>query len=134
MASVQLDRVEKRFRGAPVVRDLSLDVADGELLVLVGPSGSGKSTVLRLIAGLESPTSGRVRLGGVDVTDVPPQARDLAMVFQHYALYPHKTVRENLAFGLEMRRVGAGEIATRVRAVAESLGLGTLLDRRPAPP
>ena len=132
MASIQLEHVEKRFGGGVAVRDLSLDIADGELLVVVGPSGSGKSTVLRLIAGLEAPTAGRIRIGGVDVTDTPPQARDLAMVFQHYALYPHMTVRENLAFGLRMRNVSPREIARRIEAVARSIGLTPLLDRRPA--
>jgi len=132
MAAIQLDHVEKRFDGGVAVRDLSLDIADGELLVVVGPSGSGKSTVLRLIAGLESPTAGRIRIGGVDVTDIPPQARDLAMVFQHYALYPHMTVRDNLAFGLRMRSVAPDVIARRIDEVAQSLGLASLLDRRPA--
>jgi multiple sugar transport system ATP-binding protein len=132
MASIQLDRVEKRFGGRMVVRDLTLDIADGELLVLVGPSGSGKSTVLRLIAGLESPDNGRIRIAGEDVTDRPPQQRDLAMVFQHYALYPHMTVRENLLFGLRMRQVATAESAERVDAVARSLGIDALLDRRPA--
>ena len=132
MASIQLDHIEKRFGGRTVVRDLTLDIADGELLVLVGPSGSGKSTVLRLIAGLESPDAGRIRINGEDVTDIAPQQRDLAMVFQHYALYPHMTVRENLLFGLRMRQVSAAESAERVDAVARSLGIDALLDRRPA--
>ena len=101
-------------------------------MVLVGPSGCGKSTVLRLIAGLETPTSGRLTIGGADVTDVPPQQRDLAMVFQSYALYPHKTVRENLAFGLQMRGHGPAAIAERVAGAAASLDLEPLLDRRPA--
>ena len=114
------------------MRDVSLDIADGELLVLLGPSGSGKSTLLRLIAGLETPTSGRIALDGIDVTDVPPQARDLAMVFQSYALYPHKTVRENLMFGLRMRRVPPATIAERVHKVAAALGIEPLLERRPA--
>ncbi|MCC7176803.1 MAG: ABC transporter ATP-binding protein [Acidobacteria bacterium] len=131
MASIQLEHVEKRFGDDVAVRDLSLDIADGELLVVVGPSGSGKSTVLRLIAGLEAPTAGRIRIGGVDVTDTPPQARDLAMVFQHYALYPHMSVRDNLAFGLRMRNVAAETIARRIEDVARSLGLTPLLDRRP---
>jgi multiple sugar transport system ATP-binding protein len=112
--------------------DLSLDVADGERLAIVGPSGSGKSTVLRLIAGLDVPTAGRVRIDGVDVTDVPPESRDLAMVFQSYALYPHMTVRANLGFGLRMRGLGRTEIEARVLPVAESLGLQSLLDRKPA--
>jgi ABC-type sugar transport system ATPase subunit len=98
----------------------------------VGPSGSGKSTLLRLIAGLELPTSGRITIGGRDVTTVPPQERDLAMVFQSYALYPHKTVRENLGFGLRVRGVAAADIDVRVRRVAASLQIEDLLDRRPA--
>src|SRR5689334_6288713 len=99
MASVTLDRLTKAFGTAhTAVRGLTLEIADGELLVLVGPSGCGKSTVLRLIAGLESATSGRVLIGGDDVTGIPPQQRDVAMVFQSYALYPHMTVRQNLGF------------------------------------
>ena len=132
MASIQLDHVQKRFGGRTVVRDFTLDIADGELLVLVGPSGSGKSTVLRLIAGLESPDEGRIRIGGDDVTAEPPQRRDLAMVFQHYALYPHMTVRDNLLFGLRTRHVPDAEAAARVDGVARSLGIDALLDRRPA--
>jgi multiple sugar transport system ATP-binding protein len=133
MAAIALEHVRKVFPGGAVaVADLSLVVADGERLALVGPSGSGKSTVLRLIAGLDEATAGRVRIDGQDVTSVPPEARDLAMVFQNYALYPHKTVRENLAFGLRMRRATKADIEARVRATADSLGLGGLLDRRPA--
>jgi multiple sugar transport system ATP-binding protein len=133
VAAIALEHVRKEFAGGVVaVADLSLVVADGERLVLVGPSGSGKSTVLRLIAGLDEATSGRVRIDGQDVTSVPPEARDLAMVFQNYALYPHKTVRENLAFGLRMRGVGRGDIEERVRSTAVSLGIDALLDRRPA--
>ena len=123
---------QKRLGARNVVRDFTLDIADGELLVLVGPSGSGKSTVLRLIAGLESPDEGRIRIGGDDVTAEPPQRRDLAMVFQHYALYPHMTVRDNLLFGLRTRHVPQAESATRVDGVARSLGIDALLDRRPA--
>jgi multiple sugar transport system ATP-binding protein len=133
MAAISLQQLGKVFPGGHVaVRDLTLDVADGELMVLVGPSGCGKSTVLRLIAGLETPTSGRLTIGGADVTDVPPQRRDLAMVFQSYALYPHKTVRENLAFGLQTRGHGPAAIAERVAGAAVSLDLEPLLDRRPA--
>jgi multiple sugar transport system ATP-binding protein len=133
MASITLNRVGKTSpNGQVAVRDVSCDIADGELLVLLGPSGSGKSTVLRLIAGLETATTGRIALDGRDVTRVPPQERDLAMVFQNYALYPHKTVRENLAFGLRVRRVDPADIDTRVRAAAATLGIETLLDRRPA--
>jgi multiple sugar transport system ATP-binding protein len=133
MAAITLEGVGRVFEsGHAGVRDVSLEIADGELLVLVGPSGSGKSTLLRLIAGLDMPTSGRISIGGRVVTHVPPQGRDLAMVFQSYALYPHKTVRENLGFGLRVRGVAARAIDTRVRQVAASLQIEDLLDRRPA--
>jgi ABC-type sugar transport system ATPase subunit len=134
VAAIALDRVRKVHLGAerPAVADLSLEIANGERVAIVGPSGSGKSTVLRLIAGLDTPTAGRVRIDGADVTDVPPEARDLAMVFQSYALYPHMNVGANLSFGLRMRGVGRAEAEARVLAVAESLGLGPLLDRKPA--
>ena len=132
MASIDLRGVSRVFPdGRTGVRDLSVTVADGELLVLVGPSGSGKSTALRLIAGLDSPTSGQILIDGRDVTAVPPQDRDLAMVFQSYALYPHMTVRDNLAFGLRMRRVAPAVIDARVRQTAGALGLAPLLDRKP---
>jgi multiple sugar transport system ATP-binding protein len=131
MAAIALQNVSKVFpNGTAVLCDLSLTIADGELLVVLGPSGSGKSTVLRLIAGLEAPTGGSILIDGRDVTSVPPQSRDLAMVFQSYALYPHKTVRENLAFGLRLRR--AERVDERVAAVAAMLGIGGLLDRKPA--
>jgi ABC-type sugar transport system ATPase subunit len=133
MASITLERLRKVYDGGHVAVDgVDLPIGDGERVVIVGPSGSGKSTVLRLIAGLEEATAGRVRIGDRDVTGVPPERRDLAMVFQSYALYPHMSVRENLAFGLRMRRVSGDEIARRVQSVAASLGLDTLLDRRPA--
>jgi multiple sugar transport system ATP-binding protein len=119
MAAITLDSVRKIFDGRHVaVRELSLDIGDGELMVLVGPSGSGKSTVLRLIAGLDLPTSGRILINRQDVTDLPPQQRDLAMVFQSYALYPHLTVRENLSFGLRMRRTPPAEMFKRASDVA----------------
>jgi multiple sugar transport system ATP-binding protein len=105
---------------------------DGEFLVLVGPSGSGKSTVLRMIAGLEKPTGGAIMIGDRDVTWLPPQERDIAMVFQSYALYPHMTVRDNMAFGLRLRKQPADAVAKRVAAVADALGLGPMLDRKPA--
>ncbi len=133
MAAIQLTGVSKVFpNGSVAVRDVSLEIADGELMVLVGPSGCGKSTLLRLIAGLESPSVGTIRIGGDDVTELPPQRRDLAMVFQSYALYPHLTVRENMAFGLRVRGVPAATVANRVAEAARSLGLDALLDRRPA--
>ncbi|MEX2110787.1 MAG: sn-glycerol-3-phosphate ABC transporter ATP-binding protein UgpC [Gemmatimonadaceae bacterium] len=133
MARIALEHVEKVYpNGYVAARDLSLDVADGELLVLVGPSGSGKSTILRLMAGLEPVTGGVIRIGERDVTDLPPQQRDIAMVFQNYALYPHMTVRENLGFGLTIRKQPVVVVDQRVRTVAASLGLDALLDRKPA--
>jgi multiple sugar transport system ATP-binding protein len=133
MASIALLNVNKvHANGHVAARELTLEVPDGQLLVLVGPSGSGKSTVLRLIAGLEAPTSGQILIDGRDVTSVAPQERDLAMVFQSYALYPHMSVRENLAFGLRVRRAAAGHIDQRVRSTAALLGLEPLLDRKPA--
>ncbi|MFN2637280.1 MAG: ABC transporter ATP-binding protein [Gemmatimonadaceae bacterium] len=133
MAGISLEHVDKTYpNGYVAARDLSLAVNDGELLVLVGPSGSGKSTVLRLMAGLENVTGGRIRIGDRDVTELPPQQRDIAMVFQNYALYPHMTVWENLAFGLTIRKQSASVIDKRVRTVADSLGLDSLLDRKPA--
>jgi len=133
MASIALEHISKIHpNGQVALQNLDLAVADGELLVLVGPSGSGKSTVLRLIAGLDAPTSGRILIDGKDVTAVPPQRRDLAMVFQSYALYPHKSVRDNLAFGLKVRRTNPAEIRARVERVAAVLGIGPLLDRKPA--
>jgi multiple sugar transport system ATP-binding protein len=133
VTSVRLERVSKAFAGSvQAVDDVDLDIADGEFMVLVGPSGCGKTTLLRLLGGLEEVDRGRIWLDDEDVTDVPPQQRDIAMVFQTYALYPHKTVRENLAFGLKMRGTPKEEIATRVNKVANSLGLEELLDRKPA--
>ena len=133
MAAITIERVSRVFEGGhAAVRDVDLVIADGELVVLVGPSGSGKSTLLRLIAGLDHPTSGRILIDDRDVTHVSPQERDLAMVFQSYALYPHKTVRENLAFGLRMRGRPATEIARRVKDIAAMLQIDGLLNRRPA--
>jgi multiple sugar transport system ATP-binding protein len=132
VARLTLEGLSKVFDGGQIaVDDLSLEVADGELVVLVGPSGCGKSTVLRLLAGLESPSAGRVLLDGRDVTGLPSRERDLAMVFQSYALYPHKTVRENLAFPLRMRRMAADRIRERVEQVAHTLELSECLERRP---
>ncbi|MBI3048528.1 MAG: ATP-binding cassette domain-containing protein [Acidobacteria bacterium] len=133
MADIRLDGVAKTFPNGPVaVRAIDLQIADGEFLVLVGPSGCGKSTLLRLIAGLETLSAGRIAIGGLDVTEVPPQRRDVAMVFQTYALYPHMSVRDNLAYGLRTRGAGRAAIAREVAAAAAALGIEELLDRRPA--
>ncbi|HEY5059316.1 MAG TPA: sn-glycerol-3-phosphate ABC transporter ATP-binding protein UgpC [Gaiellaceae bacterium] len=133
MTGIVLDNVGKVFSGEVVaVDDISLEIDDGEFLVLVGPSGCGKSTLLRMIAGLEDVTSGSITIDGRDVTDLPPRARDIAMVFQTYALYPHMTVRENLGYGLKVRKTAKVEVARRVEEVAHMLGLEQLLDRRPA--
>jgi multiple sugar transport system ATP-binding protein len=131
MAGVRLEKVGKAYGQTRVLSGLDLEVADGEFLVLVGPSGCGKSTALRLIAGLDEPTEGTISIGGRVVNRVPPRERDIAMVFQSYALYPHMTVRENLSFGLEMRKVERAEAETRLRDAAEYLGLTAYLDRRP---
>jgi multiple sugar transport system ATP-binding protein len=127
-----LEGVEKSFAGATAVARLDLEVRDREFLTLLGPSGCGKSTVLNLVAGLLSPSRGEIYIGERKVTDLPPQERDVAMVFQSYALYPHKSVFENIAFPLRLRGVPRASIETRVREVAGRLGLATLLDRRPA--
>jgi multiple sugar transport system ATP-binding protein len=133
MGGIRLDAVSKVYDGGVrAVDDVTLEVGDGEFMVLVGPSGCGKSTLLRLIAGLERATAGRVHIGGHDVTDVAPPDRDIAMVFQSYALYPHMTVRENLAFGLRQRRTAAPEVSRRVGALAAMLGLEDLMGRKPA--
>jgi multiple sugar transport system ATP-binding protein len=133
MAGIELEHVTKAFAGGIVaVDDVSLSIADGEFMVLVGPSGCGKSTLLRTIAGLEEITDGTISIGDVDITELPPPQRDIAMVFQNYALYPHMTVRQNLGFGLSVRRTPKREIARRVDDVAALLGLETLLDRKPA--
>ena len=133
MASVRLEGVEKVYpNGHMAARGLDIEIADGEFMVLVGPSGCGKSTALRVIAGLETPTAGRVLIGDRDVTALPPQERDIAMVFQSYALYPHMTVRENLAFGLRMRGATRIAIAERVEGVSEALGLDAVLERKPS--
>ena len=133
MAAIRIERVTKVYDDkVTAVDDVSLEVGDGEFMVLVGPSGCGKSTLLRVIAGLEQVTRGRVLIGDDDVTGLDPADRDVAMVFQSYALYPHKTVRENLAFGLRRRRVASDEIRRRVDAMADMLGLGVLLDRKPS--
>jgi multiple sugar transport system ATP-binding protein len=133
MVGVRLQHLVKRFPdGSTAVAGLSLEVRAGEFMVLVGPSGCGKTTALRLIAGLDAPTMGRVFIGEHDVTDLPPGERDVAMVFQNYALYPHFTVQENIEFPLRMRKVVPAERGRRAREVAESLGIGAYLARRPA--
>ncbi|MES1247366.1 MAG: sn-glycerol-3-phosphate ABC transporter ATP-binding protein UgpC [Actinomycetota bacterium] len=134
MASgILLEGVTKAFDGGVVaVDDVTLEIAPSEFLVLVGPSGCGKSTLLRMIAGLEEATDGTIWIDAKDVTDLPPRSRDIAMVFQTYALYPHMSVRDNLAYGLKVRKTTKAETARRVAEVAQLLGLDDLLDRRPA--
>jgi ABC-type sugar transport system ATPase subunit len=133
MASIRLDHVTKTYPGGQVaLRELCLDVSDGELLTLVGPSGGGKTTTLRLIAGLEMPTSGRILLAGQDETGTPPHRRQVAMVFQNPALYPHLTIRGNLEFPLRLQRLPARERCQRVTDAARLLNLDSLLERRPA--
>ena len=131
MPSVSFDHVTKGFGDVTIVEDFTLEVPDGELLVLVGGSGSGKSTILRMVAGLETVTSGTIRIDDRDITHLAPRERDVAMVFQDYALYPHLTVRENLSLGLKLRRVPKVEIARRVAWAGGMLGLDPLLDRKP---
>src|SRR6185295_730819 len=132
MAEVSLQSVSKVYPGGfSAVRDLSLDIADGEFVALVGPSGCGKTTTLRMIAGLEDISAGQVRIGGRVVNDVQPRDRDIAMVFQNYALYPHMTVERNLSFALKMRKVPKAEIRRRVGEAARVLGIEDLLDRKP---
>ncbi|HEU5058079.1 MAG TPA: sn-glycerol-3-phosphate ABC transporter ATP-binding protein UgpC [Kofleriaceae bacterium] len=131
MAGVCFQEVSKRFGEQVIVHDLDLEIRDGEFLVLVGGSGCGKSTTLRMVAGLESVSSGAIRIGERDVTRLPPRARDVAMVFQDYALYPHLTAYENMALGLKLRKVARPEVERRVRAAAAMLALEGLLDRRP---
>jgi multiple sugar transport system ATP-binding protein len=133
MARIVLDHISKVFGNDVVaVDDVSLEIADGEFMVLVGPSGCGKSTILRMIAGLEDVTAGEITIGDRQVTDLEPKARDIAMVFQSYALYPHMTVEQNLAFGLKLRRTPKPELGERVHEAAKILGLEPLLQRKPA--
>lgn len=131
MAKVSLRNLRKEFGDTVAVHDVPLTVRDGELLALLGPSGCGKSTTLRLIAGLEYPTEGSIVLGDRDISDIAPHKRDIAMVFQDLALYPHKTVRKNMGFGLQMRGVAEDEISQRVEEAAELLQISELLDRSP---
>jgi multiple sugar transport system ATP-binding protein len=131
MATVTFEHVNKQYGDFLAVNDLNLEIGDAEFMVLVGPSGCGKTTSLRMIAGLEEITSGTLRIGDRVVNDVPPKDRDIAMVFQSYALYPHMTVRENLAFGLKLRKVPKPDIERRVKEAAETIQLQKLLDRKP---
>ncbi len=131
MATVTFEGVNKVYGDFHAVKDLDLEIGDGEFMVLVGPSGCGKTTSLRMIAGLEEISSGTLRIGDRVVNDVPPKDRDIAMVFQSYALYPHMTVRDNLAFGLKLRKVSKSEIDRRVNEAAETIQLQKLLDRKP---
>jgi multiple sugar transport system ATP-binding protein len=133
VAEVSFHDVAKVFPdGTVAVEDLTCTIADGEFMVLVGPSGCGKTTALRMVAGLEQPTSGAIAIGGEVVNGIPPRSRDIAMVFQSYALYPHKTVSENLSFGLKMHKVPKEQIEQRVRDIGDLLALNELLDRKPA--
>ena len=133
VAAISIRHLTKRFSGGvTAVDDVSLEIEDGEFMVLVGPSGCGKSTLLRMIAGLEEASDGTIAIGGRDVTDDAPRRRDIAMVFQNYALYPHMTVRQNLGYGLKVRRTPKDDVRRRVEEVAQLLGLDELLDRRPA--
>jgi multiple sugar transport system ATP-binding protein len=133
MAEIELSHIDKVYEGAdaPAVHDLSLQVADGEFMVLVGPSGCGKTTALRMVAGLEDITQGELRIGGRVVNDVPPRERDIAFVFQNYALYPHMTVHDNMAFGLKLAKVDKATRDEQVRRVAKVLGLEEYLNRKP---
>jgi multiple sugar transport system ATP-binding protein len=132
MGGINLAEVSKVYPGGvQAVDGVSLEISDGEFMVLVGPSGCGKSTLLRMIAGLEEVTEGTITIGDADVTDMQPRQRDIAMVFQNYALYPHMSVRDNLGFGLKLRKVAKAVREQRVNEVAKTLGLDTLLDRKP---
>src|SRR5689334_12648311 len=131
MAAVHIRKAEKYFGGTHVIRGVDIDIADGEFAVLVGPSGCGKSTLLRMIAGLEEITAGEIEIGGRVVNDMPPKERDIAMVFQNYALYPHMKVRDNMAFSLMLAKRSRAEIDERVNKAAAILGLTELLDRFP---
>jgi multiple sugar transport system ATP-binding protein len=131
MAKVVLENISKRFGTVEAVKDFNLTVEDKEFAILVGPSGCGKSTALRMIAGLEEPTSGRIHIGEREVNDLPPKDRDIAMVFQEYALYPHMSVYKNMAFGLKLRKFSKTQIDQRVKEASEILGIQNFLDRKP---
>ena len=131
MATLAIRNAVKHFGATVVLHGVSIDIADGEFVILVGPSGCGKSTLLRMIAGLESITSGEIRIGNRVVNDVPPKERDIAMVFQNYALYPHMSVANNMAFSLNLKKAPKAEIDEKVRRAADILGLQSLLARYP---
>src|SRR5918992_1669950 len=131
MASIKYDHVYKRFGEVTVLKDLNLDISDQEFLVLVGPSGCGKTTALRCLAGLEEISDGNIMIGDRVVNDVPPKDRDIAMVFQSYALYPHMSVYDNMAFGLKLRKTPKDQIDRKVKEAAEQPGITHLLDRKP---
>ncbi|MCC2102588.1 MAG: ATP-binding cassette domain-containing protein, partial [Hyphomicrobiales bacterium] len=131
MASVDIRDVRKAYGATAVIHGVNVDIKDGEFVVLVGPSGCGKSTLLRMIAGLENITGGQISIGGRVVNDVPPKERDIAMVFQNYALYPHMTVYDNMGFSLKLRKADKAEIEKRVSQAADILGLKPLLERYP---
>src|SRR5215216_4522345 len=131
MSTVTFDHVTKKYGDVLAVNDLNLAINDGEFMVLVGPSGCGKTTSLRMIAGLEEITSGDLKIGDRVVNDVPHKDRDIAMVFQSYALYPHMTVRDNMAFGLKLRKINKAEIDKRVNEAARIIELSNLLERKP---
>jgi len=132
MASVSIEQMSKSYGPVPALHALDIQIADGEFLTLLGPSGCGKSTALACIAGLERPTAGRIVFGGRDVTRLEPHERDIAMVFQDYALYPHMTVRENMSFGLQQQRMSKTDMHSQVTRAAETLGLAPMLERRPS--
>ncbi|MDY6835735.1 MAG: ABC transporter ATP-binding protein [Chloroflexota bacterium] len=132
MASVHLKAVSKRFGNITAVKDIDLSVSPGEFVILVGPSGCGKTTTLRMIAGLEEISSGDMYIEGLHVNDLPPRLRDVAMVFQNYSLYSHMSVRDNLGFGLKMRRTPKGEMSRKIVEIADTLHISDLLDRRPS--
>ena len=131
MASVEIRDVRKAYGATPVIHGVNIDIEDGEFVILVGPSGCGKSTLLRMIAGLENITAGQILIGDRVVNDMPPKERDIAMVFQNYALYPHMTVADNMSFSLKLRKAPQSEIDSRVKKAAGILGLEKLLDRYP---
>src|SRR6476646_6065443 len=131
MAALSIRSLSKRYANLEVLKGIDLDIESGEFTVLVGPSGCGKSTLLNIIAGLDLPSAGTVEIGGRVVNDVPPKDRDIAMVFQSYALYPHMTVRENMEFGLKIRKTPREEMNKRVNEAAQILGIMEFLDRKP---